>query len=133
MKLPIEWLREFVETPLSDDALAAALTMAGLEVEETTDSDDGPVYHTKVTPNRGDWVSVLGTAREASAALDIPLSRQPAPLPDESADITRWVGVRVQDPALCPRYTGKLIRNVVFRRQAQTGCRSVSRQRECGP
>ncbi len=115
MKLPIEWLREFVETPLSDDALAAALTMAGLEVEETTDSDDGPVFHTKVTPNRGDWVSVLGTAREASAALDIPLSRQPAPLPDESADITRWVGVRVEVPALCPRYTGKLIRNVVFR------------------
>ena len=115
MKLPIEWLREYVETPLSDDALAAALTMAGLEVEETTASDDGPVYHTKVTPNRGDWVSVLGTAREAAAALDLPLSRQPAPLPDESADITRWVGVRVEAPALCPRYTGKLIRNVVFR------------------
>ncbi len=115
MKLPIEWLREFVETPLDDDALAAALTMAGLEVEETTPSDDGPVFHTKVTPNRGDWVSVLGTAREASAALDLPLSRQPAPLPDESADVTRWVGVRVEDPALCPRYTGKLIRNVVFR------------------
>ena len=115
MKLPIEWLREFVETPLSDDALAAALTMVGLEVEETTASDDGPVFHTKVTPNRGDWVSVLGTAREASAALDIPLSRQPAPLPDESADVTRWVGVRAEDPMLCPRYTGKLIRNVVFR------------------
>ena len=115
MKLPIEWLREFVETPLSDDVLAAALTMAGLEVEETTDSDDGPVFHTKVTPNRGDWVSVLGSAREAAAALDIPLSRQPMPLPDESADVTRWVGVRVEDPALCPRYTGKLVRNVVFR------------------
>ena len=115
MKLPIEWLREFVDTPFDDDALAAALTMAGLEVEETTPSDDGPVYHTKVTPNRGDWVSVLGTAREAAAALDLPLSRHPAPLPDESADIMRWVGVRVEAPALCPRYTGKLIRNVVFR------------------
>ena len=115
MKLPIEWLREFVETPLADDALAAALTMAGLEVEETTASDDGPVFHTKVTPNRGDWVSVLGTAREASAALDVPLSRQPAPLPDESADIKRWVGVRVEEPKLCPRYTGKLVRNVVFK------------------
>ena len=115
MKLPIEWLREFVETPLDDDALAAALTMAGLEVEETTASDDGPVFHTKVTPNRGDWVSVLGTAREASAALDIPLSRQLAPLPDESADIKRWVGVRVEEPKLCPRYTGKLVRNVTFK------------------
>jgi phenylalanyl-tRNA synthetase beta chain len=115
MKLPIEWLREFVDTPLSDDALAAKLTMAGLEVEETTDSDDGPVFHTKVTPNRGDWVSVVGAAREAAAALDIPLSRPMSPLPEESADVQRWMGVRVEDPPLCPRYTGKLIRNVVFK------------------
>ena len=60
MKLPVEWLREYVQTPLSDDALADKLTMAGLEVEETTDSGDGPVFHTKVTPNRGDWLSVSG-------------------------------------------------------------------------
>ena len=115
MKLPVEWLREFVETPLGDDALAAKLTMAGLEVEETTASDDGPVFHTKVTPNRGDWMSVVGTAREAAAALNLPLGWQPAPLPDENADIKRWAGVRVEDAAACPRYTGKLVRNVVFR------------------
>ncbi len=115
MKLPIEWLREFVDTSLNDDALAAKLTMAGLEVEETTPSEDGPVFHTKITPNRGDWLSVVGTAREAAAALDRPLGWQPAPLPDENPDIRRWVGVRVEDPALCPRFTGKLIRNIVFR------------------
>ena len=115
MKLPVEWLREYVETPLGDDALADALTMAGLEVEETTASDDGPVFHTKITPNRGDWLSVVGTAREAAAALDRPLRWTPAPLPEEKEEITRWVGVRVETPALCPRFTGKLIRNVVFR------------------
>jgi phenylalanyl-tRNA synthetase beta chain len=115
MKLPIEWLREFIDTPLSDDALADKLTMAGLEVEETTPSDDGPVFHTKITANRGDWASIVGTAREAAAALDRPLTWQPAPLPDEKDDIQRWVGVRVEDPALCPRFTGKLIRNIVFR------------------
>ena len=115
MKLPIEWLREFVDTPLGDDALADKLTMAGLEVEETTPSDDGPVFHTKITANRGDWASIVGTAREAAAALDRPLTWQPAPLPDEKDDIKRWVGVRVEDPALCPRFTGKLIRNIVFR------------------
>ena len=115
MKLPVEWLRELLQTPLSDDALAAKLTMAGLEVEETTASEDGPVFHTKVTPNRGDWMSILGTAREAAAALDMPLSWSPPPLPDENDDIQRWVGVRVEDAGLCPRYAGKLIRNVVFK------------------
>lgn len=115
MKLPVEWLREYVETPLGDDALADALTMAGLEVEETTASDDGPVFHTKITPNRGDWLSVVGTAREAAAALDRPLRWTAQPLPEEKEEITRWVGVRVENPSLCPRFTGKLVRNVVFR------------------
>lgn len=115
MKLPVEWLREYVETPLGDDALADALTMAGLEVEETTASDDGPVFHTKITPNRGDWLSVVGTAREAAAALDRPLRWTAQPLPEEKEEITRWVGVRVENPSLCPRFTGKLVRNLVFR------------------
>jgi len=65
-------LREFVHTELSDEALAARLTMAGLEVEEIQDSEDGPVYYTKVTPNRGDWLSALGSAREAQPHWDIP-------------------------------------------------------------
>jgi len=115
MKLPVEWLREFVETDLDDQALADKLTMAGLEVEEMTDSEDGTVYHTKVTPNRGDWMSIIGVAREAAAYLDLPLKWQPPVLPNEDADVTKWAGVRVDDPSLCPRYAGKVIRNVKHR------------------
>lgn len=112
MKLPVQWLREYVQTPLSDDELADKLTMAGLEVEETTPSEDGPVFHTKVTPNRGDWMSVVGSAREAAAALDLSLGWNAAPLPDENEDVRRWAGVRVDAPALCPRYAAKVVRNV---------------------
>lgn len=128
MKLPVEWLREFVTTDLSDEALADKLTMAGLEVEEITYSpspegrggaglfsEAGAVYHTKVTPNRGDWLSVVGVAREAAAALDVPLKWQPPVLPDEDQDVRKWAGVRVVDPHLCPRYAGKVIRNVKHR------------------
>ncbi len=114
MKLPVAWLREYIDTPLDDTALADRLTMAGLEVEETTASEIGPVYHTKVTPNRGDWMSVVGSAREAAAALDLPLRGHAAPLPDENDEVRRWAGVRVEDPALCPRFTGKVIRNVTI-------------------
>ncbi|MDP4669626.1 MAG: phenylalanine--tRNA ligase subunit beta, partial [Burkholderiaceae bacterium] len=34
MRIPEAWLREWIETPLSIEALADVLTMAGLEVEE---------------------------------------------------------------------------------------------------
>jgi phenylalanyl-tRNA synthetase beta chain len=114
MKLPVEWLREFVDTDLGDEALAARLTMAGLEVEEIQDSDDGPVYYTKVTPNRGDWLSALGHAREAAAALDARLNWRPAPLPEETDDVAKWASVTVTDDTLCPRYAGKVIRNVTI-------------------
>ncbi len=112
MKLPVAWLRDYVQTPLTDDALAERLTMAGLEVEETTPSAIGPVFHTKVTPNRGDWLSVAGSAREAAAALDTSLAPSPLTLPDEAPDVQRWAGVRVEAPALCPRYAAKVIRNI---------------------
>lgn len=115
MKLPIAWLREYVETPLDDETLADRLTMAGLEVEETTASEGGLVYHTKVTPNRGDWMSIVGSAREAAAALDLPLRWHPAPLPDENDEVRRWAGVRVETSRLCPRFTGKVIRNVTIK------------------
>ncbi len=112
MKVPVVWLREYLETPLNDEQLADALTMAGLEVEESTPGELGSVYHTKVTPNRGDWMSIIGVAREASAALDRPLRWNAPPLPDESNDTGRWAGVRLESPSLCPRYAAKVIRNV---------------------
>ncbi|MGO8671062.1 MAG: phenylalanine--tRNA ligase subunit beta, partial [Capsulimonadaceae bacterium] len=112
MKLPVEWLREFVDTPVDDLVLADKLTMVGLEVEEILSSDDGPVFDMKVTPNRGDWLSVLGAAREAAAAFDVDLRWRSPILPDESPDVRRWAGVLVTDPLLCPRYGGKVIRNV---------------------
>lgn len=112
MKLPVAWLRDFVQTPLSDNDLAERLTMAGLEVEEITLSAIGSVFHTKVTPNRGDWMSVAGSAREAAAALDMVLAPSPLTLPEEAPDVQRWAGVRVEAPGLCPRYAAKVVRNV---------------------
>ncbi len=112
MKLPVAWLRDYIQTSLSDEALAERLTMAGLEVEETTLSAIGPVFHTKVTPNRGDWMSIAGSAREAAAALDTSLAHSLLTLPEEAPDVQRWAGVRVEAPLLCPRYAAKVVRNV---------------------
>lgn len=40
MKLPIKWLKEYVDTKLSAEKIADKLTMAGLEVEEITGGHD---------------------------------------------------------------------------------------------
>jgi phenylalanyl-tRNA synthetase beta chain len=37
MRVPIEWLKDFVQVDLSPDDFAERLTMAGLEVESVED------------------------------------------------------------------------------------------------
>lgn len=135
MKVPVEWLREFVElSGIGDEELARALTMGGLEVEEIHGTPDGNVLETKVTPNRGDWLSIAGVAREISAVLGRPLLQQPQTLPLGAGDSSRYAGVTVEAPLLCPRYTAKVILNIrhaqspeyIQRRLAACGMRPIN-------
>ncbi len=117
MKIPVAWLREYVDVPEDHaglQAFADALTMAGLEVEEVFDSPAGPAFYTKITPNRGDWASVYGTAREAAAALSLTLRPLPAApvVSSEPGEAARFASVSVEDAEACPRYAAKVIRNV---------------------
>jgi phenylalanyl-tRNA synthetase beta chain len=68
--------------------------------------------------NRPDLTSIYGIAREVSALLDVPLAdvpgeqhrgESPGPVPkDESVDI------RIEDLERCPRYIGRLFRDVTM-------------------
>jgi len=73
------------------------------------------VYDLEITPNRPDWNSVIGIARELSALTGQPL-RLPeiniptAQLAGEATE--KFVRVRIEQPDLCPRYTARLVRGV---------------------
>jgi phenylalanyl-tRNA synthetase beta chain len=77
------------------------------------------VYDLEITPNRPDLNSVIGIAREISAitgnALRLP---ELAPKSGEGAQagqggrVDELVGVRLDDPELCPRYTARVLRGV---------------------
>jgi phenylalanyl-tRNA synthetase beta chain len=73
------------------------------------------IYDLEITPNRPDWNSVLGIARELSAftrnLLRIPEVNIPAS--QITAEPTeKFVHVRIEQPELCPRYTARLVRGV---------------------
>ncbi len=63
-----------------------------------------------LTPNRGDCLSLAGLAREVGALYDVPVTRPVvatvAPVSDEVRSI------EVLAPAACPRFLGRVIRNV---------------------
>jgi phenylalanyl-tRNA synthetase beta chain len=66
----------------------------------------------EITPNRGDWLSILGVAREVAALTGTRL-RHPRPRPRESGvAAAQEVRVRVEAPDLCPRYCARLVRGV---------------------
>ncbi len=70
------------------------------------------VITVEVTPNRGDWLSILGVAREIAAVTAARL-RHPRPRPREAGGAAAEdVRVRIEAATLCPRYCARLVRAV---------------------
>lgn len=71
------------------------------------------VYDLETTPNRPDWNSVIGIAREISALTGHPLRLPALPaLPEEETPAADLVSVTLANPELCPRYHARVIRGV---------------------
>lgn len=71
------------------------------------------VFDLETTPNRPDWNSVIGIAREIAALTGNPLKLPEVKLSQTSPEpITNFVNVRIDDAELCPRYTARLVRGV---------------------
>jgi len=70
------------------------------------------VYDLETTPNRPDWNSVIGIAREIAAltgnALKVPGIRDQA----SGGKVQDLVAVRIEDMELCPRYTARVVKGV---------------------
>jgi len=72
------------------------------------------VYDLEITPNRPDWNSVIGIAREIAALtgneLKVPASESAGPKSEASAQ--SLVSVQIKDADLCPRYLARVIKGV---------------------
>jgi phenylalanyl-tRNA synthetase beta chain len=70
------------------------------------------VYDLEITPNRPDWNSVIGIAREIAAltgnALKVPGIRDQR----SGEKVQDLVAVRIEDAEFCPRYTARVIKGV---------------------
>jgi len=68
------------------------------------------IIEVDLTPNRGDCLSIRGLARETGVLNLSPVSEQPCNA--VAATITDCFDVELQAPEACPRYAGRVIRNV---------------------
>ena len=73
------------------------------------------VLDLEVTPNRPDCLSMRGFAREVGAMYHVPWHYEPpceVPGPQNDEDVADIVSVEIDEPAICPRYTARVIRDV---------------------
>lgn len=66
----------------------------------------------EVTPNRPDWLSHLGLAREVAAVTERSLISQPIPTAHASTRDAKEAEVKLDEDSACPYYTARLIKNV---------------------
>ena len=73
---------------------------------------DDHVVEFEITPNRPDCLSVIGLAREASATFQQPLTLHTPEVKGCGGSVMEDLDVEIEDPALCPRYTARMVKNV---------------------
>lgn len=91
---------------IMDDSYAA-----GTDMREVLHLDDY-IIDFKITANRPDCNCVMGVAREAAVALGKEF-REPIPtFKTNNENIHDFIKVRVDDYELCPRYMGRIVKNL---------------------
>lgn len=114
MRVSFDWLKDFMDGKIDVGRAQSFLTMTGLEITSMADIENDHVMEIEVTPNRPDCLSILGIARELSAASGIPVK-----LPDsvrknfmKKGGARGNVKIEIADKHACTRYVGCIMKNV---------------------
>jgi len=111
MKIPYSWLKDYVNFgTLKAEEVAEKLTIIGFEVVMIEKIAGDSIFDIEVTPNRPDCLSVLGIAREAAASMNRKLKIPKAK--ELKTKIKERPIIEIRDKKLCPRYTGRIIKNI---------------------
>src|SRR2546427_5572158 len=113
MKISPHWLRDFVDLQVNYHQLADDLTLAGIAVESISGEGDGTIFDMDITTNRPDAMNHYGVARECSAIYNLPLKPIAPQLP--AAIGSAEFQIQIDEPALCPRFTGRILRDVTIK------------------
>ena len=87
------------DTPLGKDLLDV------LDLRDT-------ILDVSITPNRPDWLSIIGIAREVAAVLGKSLKKPQVDFEPKGGQIDSESSVQIDDPDLCPRYMGILVKGI---------------------
>jgi phenylalanyl-tRNA synthetase beta chain len=109
MKIPLSWLKEFVDVPVEAAQLGDDLTMVGLACEGIETDGRDTVLDLDVTTNRVDCMNVQGVAREVSVIYGTPLRAPETHVVEAGEPAAAALSVTIDAPDLCPRFCGRVL------------------------
>ncbi len=75
---------------------------------------DDVVLDIEVTPNRGDWASMIGVAREVAALYSTSFRVPEVTVTETAQQAADLASVTIEDADLCPRYIGRVLPKVAM-------------------
>lgn len=112
MKISVDWLKDYLDLPVSASELIERLNGLGLMVASRVEREGDFILNVETYANRPDTLGHLGIARELATSLGIPLKRKGWPFADVSGRSSEFVDIQICDEDLCPRYCGVVVRDI---------------------
>ena len=111
MIINLDYLKKFIEYKYNKQDLKELLASIGIEVNEMIEIDGTDVFEVEITPNRPDWLSHYGIAREIHAknpSLSLKIIETDRKKSIGKSDFD----VEIKDRTGCSRYSGVILNNV---------------------
>ncbi len=107
--------RELNISPNHDGILVLDNSLeAGTTAAEAIGLND-VIIEVAITPNRQDALSHIGFARDLAAIFNRPVKYPSLDMKEIEEESSSLASVEILDPDLCPRYVGKVIKNVIIK------------------
>ena len=104
------------ELGISDERATGILilpedTPIGADVTEVLGLNE-TVAEFEITSNRPDCMSIIGLARESAATFNREFNIPEVVVPENSESVHDYASVEIQNPELCSRFVGRVVKNV---------------------
>ena len=109
MRLPVSWLREYVDLEVEPRRLGEDLTMVGFALDGIEGEGDEAVLDIDVTTNRVDAMNVYGLAREVAALYGRPLRPLELAFAEAGPRAEEALDVVIEARDLCPRFCARVL------------------------
>ena len=108
MKIPVSWVKDFVDLTVDAAQLADDLTSVGLACDGIEMFGDEAVLDLDITTNRVDAMNMYGVAREAATFYGLPLKPLDLSFAEAGTPSTDVLRVAIEAEELCPRFAARV-------------------------